>query len=175
MDVEICLRHSVFQVTKVSCSFYLTFRRCLIYTKALLEDWWTKRWTEWQSRTGRRNRGGKNVGGGMIGTSGIGTTWTRLAQDRRKWKVMKSHEETNLQQWKDTSLREVRSFLKTQCCCIMWVSEIRSLPPLVWVWPLHTRALRHMQTVSGQIGSVREIALILVKLTLAISNGKITT
>ena len=64
---------------------------------------WTKRLTEWQPRTGKRNRGRQKRRWRDDLTTSVGVTWTRLAQDRKRWK---NHEEAYLRQcttrWKDT-------------------------------------------------------------------------
>ena len=63
-------------------------------------DRWTKRMTEWQPRCGKRGRGRQKLRWRDDITSYAGTTWTRLAQDRKQWKI---HEEGYIQQWMNTA------------------------------------------------------------------------
>ena len=46
---------------------------------------WTKRLTEWQPRTGKRNRGRQKRRWRDDLTTCVGATWTRLAQNRKQW------------------------------------------------------------------------------------------
>ena len=50
---------------------------------------WTKRLTEWQPRIGRRRRGRQKRRWRDEIEAGHGKTWTRTAQDRTRWKMLK--------------------------------------------------------------------------------------
>ena len=57
---------------------------------------WTKRVTDWQPRSGKRRRGRQKRRWRDDLTSYLGTTWTRDAQDRRRWQLL---EEGYIQLW----------------------------------------------------------------------------
>ena len=60
------------------------------------DDRWTKRLTEWRPRSGTRKRGRQKRRWRDDLTNYIGITWTRQAQDRRRWQLL---EEGYIQQW----------------------------------------------------------------------------
>ncbi len=120
---------------------------------------WTKRLTEWRPRSGRRKRGRHKRRWRDDLTNYIGTTWTRQAQDRRRWQLL---EEGYIQQWmQEPRWGEVRWVLLLcfvvggAAGSLLWCYSVAATVAWLYIQPpspshIHTACHRHFVYKTAQ-------------------------